>query len=278
MTRLPNADFHTHTNLCDGKNTPREMAERAVSLGLSVYGFSGHMDPIVFMRDLPAYIREIHSLREELADRIEILCGTEVDVLTAPWVYETPGLQYRIGSTHFVKPPGGEAIPIDATAEITEALCREYYGGDYLKLARDYYALEAEVVKKTDCTFVGHFDLISRFNDEKHWFDETDPAYLAPAFETLRVIRESGVPIEINCGAYNRQRKAECYPHPAILREWKEMGGEILINSDAHDRDHITAGFEKAVETARSCGFRSALILQADGEERVKFEEVSLGE
>ena len=39
---FPKLNFHTHTKYCDGKNTTAEMVERAVALGFSALGFSGH--------------------------------------------------------------------------------------------------------------------------------------------------------------------------------------------------------------------------------------------
>ena len=34
--------LHCHTNLCDGKNTPEEMANAAILQGVKVLGLSGH--------------------------------------------------------------------------------------------------------------------------------------------------------------------------------------------------------------------------------------------
>ena len=35
-------NYHTHSNLCDGKNTLEEMAEAAFNAGIKTLGFSGH--------------------------------------------------------------------------------------------------------------------------------------------------------------------------------------------------------------------------------------------
>ena len=42
MIILIKADFHTHTNFCDGKNTPAQMVASAYAMGLTDYGVSGH--------------------------------------------------------------------------------------------------------------------------------------------------------------------------------------------------------------------------------------------
>ena len=36
------SNFHTHTCLCDGKDTPEELVLRALELGCPALGFSGH--------------------------------------------------------------------------------------------------------------------------------------------------------------------------------------------------------------------------------------------
>ena len=35
-------NYHTHTDFCDGQNTPEEMAEAAAKKGFPALGFSGH--------------------------------------------------------------------------------------------------------------------------------------------------------------------------------------------------------------------------------------------
>ncbi len=266
------ANFHTHTHLCDGSNAPSEVAERAFELGFETLGFSGHMDPDIHM-DLPEYLRQVRTLQKEYENRMEILCGIELDILyaeevfgkdwdgrTAPVCYDADDesmapLDYWIGSTHFLKMADGTLIPVDLSFEVLEEGCRKYFEGDYYKMAAAYYELEAGVYEKTRCSFVGHFDLITRFNDSDHFLDEDDPRYTSAALEAMKHLVKQGVPFEINCGAVNRGRKKELYPNLFLLKSLKEFGGEILINSDAHHMDLLNGAFEEAVEAARWAGF-----------------------
>ena len=68
------ADFHMHTNLCDGKNTPEEMVIAAIDIGLKHMGFSGHFDPEngVHM-ETEEYLKEIKRIKEKYKDKIDIL-------------------------------------------------------------------------------------------------------------------------------------------------------------------------------------------------------------
>ncbi len=266
------ANYHTHTVFCDGKNTAEEMAEAAASLGMTHLGFSGHMDRDIHM-DWNQYTGEIQRLRKLYEGRMEILMGVELDTLYDPAM--CPGAEYRIGSTHYMDLDITDSTEIDLSPEVTRNLLMKYYDGDFRKMARAYYELEATTGERTQCTFVGHFDLIVRFNDVDPLFDESDSLYRRYALEAMEHLVWQGLPFEVNCGAYNRGRKKELYPAMPLLQALHDMGGRILINSDAHDRDHLLGGFEEAEKRALSCGFREALIL-VRREGKVQFREVPL--
>ncbi len=271
------ADFHMHTNLCDGKNTPEEMVIAAIDIGLKHMGFSGHFDPEngVHM-ETEEYLKEIKRIKEKYKDRIDILLGGEIDCL-----YPNPEiekeLEYVIGSTHSVYYKGN-VIPVDDTEGKLDNGCNEYFGGDYLRLAKEYYRTEAEIVDKINPDFIGHFDLITRFNDSMHFLDESNPAYINSALETMEFLVKKDIPFEINCGAYNRSRKKDLYPNKRLLKALFEFGGRIIINSDAHETGKITGGFEKAVENAIACGFKYTGILISNGNSGVEWKELALQE
>ena len=267
------ANYHTHTTFCDGADSAEDMVRAAVDLGLVHLGLSGHMDPDIHM-DWPAYVAEVGRLAEAYADRIDVLMGVELDT-----VYDRgscPGAEYVIGSTHFVDADPGLVFAVDASAEVLSHGCDEVFGGDWYALARAYYDVESRVVDATGCTFVGHFDLVTRFNDETHDFDESDPRYTTPALECMEHLVSQGVPFEINCGAINRGRKAEPYPRRELLRALHDLGGEILVNSDAHDAQHLVAGFDQAIAEAVECGFTHTNVLAHDLAGNVEMRQVAL--
>lgn len=258
------ANFHTHTTLCDGISTPEEMAWRAALLGFTQLGFSGHMDPDNHM-DMNLYRNRIHALQEQYRGKIDILMGIELDTIYNP-VYARQ-VEYTIGSTHFPDVAcnrGYESdrpLSVDASPEDLQLLADRYFGGDFYQLARCYYETEAQVYDRLHCTFIGHFDLITKFNDQMHVLDETNPRYTRPAIETMAYLVEEGVPFEINCGAVNRGLKKEFYPNSFFLRALHDMGGEILINSDAHQAELLNGAFDRAVKQAVACGFTHTNIL-----------------
>ncbi len=272
MSRL-RANFHSHTTFCDGSATAEQMVRAALERGFTQLGFSGHMDPDVHM-DWPAYVTEVRRLQAEYADRIDILLGVELDSVYDPAC--CPGAEYVIGSTHFLDVETPEPMSVDSSEEHLRALCREHFGGDWLALCRSYYELEAQVYDRTHCDFVGHFDLVTRFNDSMRFVDETSPAYLAPALEAMERLVNQGVPFEINCGAVNRGRKAEPYPRHELLRALHDFGGEIIISADAHQPELLDGGFDVALRSAADCGFTHVNILAHDAAGQVEWRQLAL--
>ena len=290
------ANYHTHTTFCDGSHTPEEIVEYALQTGMTHLGFSGHMDPDIPM-DFQAYLAALRSLQRRYTfggddpaaapsdrdaaglsqgspQRLDILIGIELDALFDPaCARET---EYVIGSVHYLDVPSPEPASVDDKPEKLPQICRTWFGGDYYKMAKSYYELEASVYDRTGCTFIGHFDLITRFNDDLHFLDENDPRYLKPALEAMRHLAMQGVPFEINCGAVNRGRKKELYPNRTLLRSLREFGGEIFISSDAHQKQLLTGAFDQAVRTAMECGFTHTNLLEHDAHGKVVTRSIAL--
>ena len=267
------ANYHTHTTFCDGSDTAEDVVLAAIGKRFLHLGFSGHMDTDIHM-DIDAYFSEIERLRRKYADKIEILCGVELDNMYDPKCAE--GAEYVIGSTHFLDVPSEIPMSVDNNEGMMQRLAEEFFGGDYYKLSKSYYDLSARVYDRLHCTFVGHFDLVTRFNDSMHFLDEEDPRYRMPALEVMEYLVKEGVPFEINCGAVNRNRKKELYPNMFLLEKLREFGGEILINSDAHQKELLDGGFDTAVRRATACGFTHVNFLTRRGTGKMHFEQLAL--
>ena len=247
------ANFHTHTNLCDGKNSPEEMINAALKLNFTHLGFSGHMDADIHM-NIENYKNTIHALKEKYKNQIQVLCGIELDNL-----YDTKfseGMDYVIGSTHFLDVKYSRPLSVDNTKEDLIFLCNEFFSGDYYKLAKAYYELEAEIFDKTHCNFVGHFDLLTKFNNELHFIDENNTHYKNYALDSLEYLANQNVIFEINT------HNSKIMPAPFILKRLAELNGEIIINSDAHNVNQLNMKFNEAIELAKSCGFNHSNILE----------------
>lgn len=241
------SDYHTHTTYCDGKNTAREMVEQAVSLGMSAIGFSGHsytfFDESYCMtkEGTKEYIAEIKKLRAEFADRICILCGVEQDLYSEE---DTSAYDYVIGSTHYFK-FGDDYYPVDHSADVLRKCADRYFGGDMVELAVKYFTEEAEVFERTHCDIIGHFDLISKFNEKENLFDENDPRYVESWKKAADILLRAERPFEINTGAISRGYRSTPYPSAPILAYIKEHGGHLILSGDTHRKEFLCCNFEQ---------------------------------
>lgn len=238
-------DLHIHTTYCDGINTPREMADEAVRLGMSCLGFSGHgytfFDKSYCMSPpgTEEYISEITSLKREYAGRLKILCGVEQDIYSAA---PTDGFDYVIGSVHYLL-LGGEYIPVDESADILKCAAKKYFGGDMISLCEEYYRTVSRVAAVTHADIIGHFDLISKFNENGALFDERDARYVRAWRGAADALLPCRVPFELNTGAVSRGYRSRPYPAAEIIEYIRQGGGSFILSSDSHRKETLCFGF-----------------------------------
>lgn len=252
-------DYHIHTNLCDGKDTPLEMVLAATDKGFDTIGFSGH-SPLgneywcMSKENLSVYNEEISALTDKYKDRIEILRGLELDYYSEgvnPRDYD-----YIIGSVHGVKVSEQNFVFMDDTAGALKKGIDEYFGGDPLALAEKYFEIVSDVVNKTEARIVGHFDLLLKFQDSNPLFDTSHPRYINAAKKAVDKLATQDVLFEVNTGAISRGYRTEPYPEAQMLRYIKEKGCDIILTSDCHNKDYLGYAFDKAVKLAKECGFK----------------------
>jgi histidinol-phosphatase (PHP family) len=240
-------ELHCHTTHCDGKNTPEEMVLAAIEKGLDRIGFSGHspsprgssyaMKP----EGVAAYLADVRALKDKYADRIEVLCGLEQD-LYSPTRPESLGVDYFIGSVHYIRVPDGY-VCVDNTAEEQREGCLKYFGGDPYAMCEAYFAqYEALAALKPD--IVGHIDLISKFCERDDLFDPNHPRFLAAAKGAIDALLPTGAIFEINTGALSRGWRRTPYPAPALLDYIKQKGGRVLLTGDSHAAGTLCYAFD----------------------------------
>ena len=240
-------DLHMHTAYCDGKDTPEDMVLSAVDKGLDTVGISSHsytfFDESYCMQkeDIPRYIAELRYLRAKYFDRIHVLCGVEQDYYSD---YPTDEFDYIIGSVHYIK-VGDEYIPVDESVEILRAAVQKHFGGDVYALCELYFDTVADVVEKTRCDIIGHFDLISKFIEREPLFDAGHPRYVKAWKAAVDRLVTYDVPFEINTGAISRGYRTQPYPDEEMIAYIKAKGGRLILSSDAHSKENIAYIFEK---------------------------------
>ncbi len=249
------ADYHVHTTHCDGKSTAEETVLRAIGMGLSVIGFSGHgytphdVSYCMTQEKELAYRSELLSLREKYGDKIKILCGIERDVfgVAAPWA------DFTIGSVHYMKIED-EYVDVDESAEKLIAAADKYFGGDILSLCEVYFRTVSQVCEKTSPDIVGHFDLIAKFNERERLFDENHPRYAAAWQTAVDKLILKNVPFEINTGAMSRGYTSRPYPSDAQIKYIAARGGKFIMTSDCHAAENLCFEFDKWRAWAKNLG------------------------
>lgn len=249
-------DFHTHSLFDDGKSSLEEMAAAAHSMGLTRFGFSGHSygrydeDFCIQKERVQEYLDNARALQRRYAGEMEVFVGLELDLYG-----ERPeGLDYVIGSVHGVLQDGVH-YAVDKSPEDSVRAVREGFGGDWYRYTDAYYDLVATLPDVTGCDWIGHFDLVTKFNEVAPSFDQESPRYLHRAMEVMEYLVKRGTAFEVNTGAVARGYRSGAYPAKGLLSRLRELGGEIILNSDAHHASQICFGFEQAELAIREAGF-----------------------
>jgi len=260
---------HTHSTFCDGKNTMEEMAAAAYMSGIRCFGFSSHsfvpLDGFGLpLAKMPEYRAEGARIKELYRGKMEVLCGLELDSL-APDELSVEGFDYIIGSAHSVRSPAGTDYIIDGKPSHFTDTARDAFGGSAMLLCKHYFAQLAEFILRIKPEITGHFDIVTKFNLGNKFFNEDSAEYKSAALEALDAVLETGTVIEVNTGAISRGYRKAPYPDAFLLKRVLEKGGMIIITSDAHKAEFLTAGYDEAVEILKTIGFKSLAELTENG-------------
>lgn len=262
--------FHTHTSFCDGKVDAATMAATAFQHHYTHLGFSAHA-PVPFKTrwNLPweraeAYVAAIRELEREYAPKgMKIFLGLETDYAPGITMPDTPayepfGLDYRIGSVHYITARGEEFFTVDEPQEqFTPKVHRWAVDGDFSRIWKRYWQYMAEMIERGGFDIIGHFDLVKKNNADGRWFDELAPAYLDAAFQAVDLAAARESIAEINTGGVARGKHHEPYPSLTILKRMREKRLRITIGDDAHAPSHIGTYQRAAVAAAEEAGFKS---------------------
>lgn len=259
ITPVPvRGNYHTHSCYCDGKATPRQMVDFAVAHGFTHLGFSGH-SPLPYQNSfsIPGdkyieYCDTVRTLRQEYADRIEIMLGLEIDYVPGlcedfrPLV-EQGGLQYTIGSIHLIPPE--EHVPylrkhpeeaaqylwmIDGPRyETYDEGLQRLFGGDIHRAVRTFFNQNNRMIESQKPTIVGHFDKIVMHNRDRY-FHYDEPWFRNLVYETVQLIHETGCICEVNTRGIYKGRHYDYYPAKETLKHMNTLGIPVIVSTDAH--------------------------------------------
>jgi histidinol-phosphatase (PHP family) len=193
----------------------------------------------------------VQALRQAHAHELAVYHGIEWDMMSESNLAE---FDYVIGSIHQIESQG-EVFCVDASPATTADYLQRAFGGDADAAAEAYFRQYAALAKVDEVDIVGHFDLLTKFDELNGFFHADSARFHAAALEAMEVLVSAGKIFEINTGAISRGYRTRPYPSRALLTELKRMGGRITISADAHSIDAIAYGFAAAEMLALDCGF-----------------------
>jgi len=244
-------DLHNHTARCNhAEGTIDEYIQRAIELGINIYGFSEHA-PMDFDKkyrlpfcDMDAYVSDVLTAKEKYKNEIEILLGYEVDYLPGHMEEDVLNakVDYLIGSVHFI-----DKWSFDNP---------EFIGGwktkDIDEIWKAYFEATEAMVKMGKFDIVGHLDLIKVFK----YMPKQDVRILAR--DVLHAIKRSGMVLELNAAGLRKPVK-EIYPSRQLLEEAYSLDIPITFSSDAHAVDQVGFGYKQATILAKEVGYTKAV-------------------
>ena len=256
-------DLHNHTTRCNhAEGTIDEYIQRAIELGIDIYGFSEHapmdFDPHYRLAfgAMEAYTHDVLTAKEKYQEKIEILLGYEVDYLAGhidPRVRNAK-VDYLIGSVHFIDKWGFDNP--------------EFIGGWKTKGVDEVWEAYFEAIEAMAKTgyfdIVGHFDLIKVFK-----FMPTKEIRVL-AKNALKAIKKANMVLEINTAGL-RKPIGEIYPSHALLQEAYTLDIPITFSSDAHSVAQVGAGYKEAVALAKEVGYTHAMTFKQREKQQVIF-------
>ncbi len=253
------SDYHLHTSFSGDSTAPMEdMILKGIALGLTSMCFTEHMDMDyvyikpeeegMFELNTDSYLYDLIKYKEKYADKIQLLFGVEL------------GVQPRLRRKLAIYSKSYDFDFIIASSHLCnrkDPYYPDFYEGRSDEEAyREYFLSILDNLKAfSNFDVYGHLDYVVRYGktkDDDYCYDKYKDI-LDKILETL-IENEKG--IELNTGAIGYNLR-DLNPCTDILKRYKELGGEIItVGSDAHEPSAITRGFDRAVETLTSCGFK----------------------
>lgn len=253
------SDFHMHTDFSsDSEAAPRDMIEGAIAKGMRRICITDHNDKdypyhedvgiTAFTFDIDKYFRELTSLREEYAGKIEVCIGIEIGLQPHLGEYYKElvnkyPFDFVIGSVHVVN--GEDPYYREMFEKRTD---EEAYRETFRVTLEDIEAVE-------DFDVLGHIDYVVRYG--KNQAQEYSYRKYADCLdEILKKVISMGKGIEMNMAGF-KYGLGFCHPHPDVIRRYRELGGEVItIGADGHQPEHIAYDFQKAGDILKGCGFK----------------------
>lgn len=270
-------NHHTHSLYSDGSSQPEAYVIEAISKGFNLLGFTEHSplpfdNPFSFKQEnREEYIALMSSLKQKYAGEITIYTGMESDYI--PGISEfflktkrNYNLDYIIGSVHLVRAGrDGELWFTDGPDYTTyDQGLNELFNGDIRKAVTTYYRQINEMIETQQFDIIGHFDKIKMHNRDRY-FKEDEAWYTELVDETLHLIQDRDIIVEVNTRGIYKKRSDTTYPGPDILKKIKKLRIPVMVNSDAHKPHELDGEFEYGFSLLKEAGIHEVVYYKGNG-------------
>jgi histidinol-phosphatase (PHP family) len=251
-------DLHTHNELCGhATGTIREYVEYAYKQGLHVIGISDHSPYFGHIEDhpqphitmarsyFPKYVQDVLHLKKEYEGRIEVLLGVESDYFPIHAnvyanEYKKYPFDYVIGSVH----------QVDGVSIFNKNRFKKIADDAKVEAKEAYYRLIQQSARSGMFQILGHIDAMKAFYPP---FADIPTTIVD---ETLKVIADAGVSIEVNTSGSTKD-VGGWYPSNEILERAHHYGVTITFGSDAHQVERIGEDFESVRALLKQIGYKN---------------------
>lgn len=266
--------MHTHSHYCDGHGEIMDYAEAALAAGLTAYGASGHA-PVPFdceyavpLDRLAAYCADVRAAARELAGRLPIFLGLELDYLPGLDGFFrdalfSRGLDYVVASVHYVGEAGAEPWCYDSKEQHFASEITRRHRGDARPVIEDYYRrisrLAAEAPNWGLPVIVGHLDRVALWNADDKYFPTDNAWYYDLVDSALDAIKANGLVLEINTSGWYKPL-GHANPDLPILRRAADREIPVIVSADAHYPEHVARDFSRALAVLGQAGFTEIVV------------------
>lgn len=255
------SNLHSHSIFCDGNNTPDEMVLSAINKGFDSFGLSGHgytdFDLTYCMKETDKYIEIINNLKVKYKDKIQVYLGAEEDAFCP--VKNRGDFDYIIGSKHYILKDGAY-YPVDSNQECFAKIL-DLFNGNISEIAENYYSSFCQYLKTRKPDIIGHFDLITKYDEIGNCCLRADKKYNIIAEKYVKEALKCDCLFEVNTGAISRKCRTSPYPDERLLYIIKKENGRVILSSDTHSTETIDCYFDETRKILKDIGFQYTYVL-----------------
>lgn len=266
-------NYHTHCHYCDGVAPLQDYVLAAIENNFESLGFSCH-SPLsdtngfsIKKGDIERYVQEVKALKTAFENKIEILLSFEFEyVPNLSYDFEKTAKQYQmdyiLGSVHLIN-PGKASSEKDlwftdgGKIEIYDKGIQRFFDGDIQKAVTAFYHQTNQMLENEHIDIIGHFDKV-KMNNKNRFFQEEDVWYQQLIAETIDLIKQKDVIVEVNSRGLYKQRSNDFFPGVNILKKLKNLAVPVTVSTDAHAPDDLIKYWDITESALLDLGFKRA--------------------